>query len=260
MNLNLDAILDVPPWLVAVLFFTPMVVGISFYLYKTRHARLWRKGLFPQNITFNQDHLLEAYLALGAKLMLYDRQNQKGKTLFINEYFNRYFRSANYPFGDSLLFSLRHPIKIESVCAWLKKHLISEAERAQVLYFLIGLILISGKITERELQLLKLISKELNLSDDILKRILALYLSYQQDTNENAKTKTYSAKSLIETYSTILDVKGDINLQNVKKAYRKMAKIYHPDVFSDASEAQQKIAEEKFILIRNAYDNLVKLL
>lgn len=253
-----DQIQELPAYVVALLFFTPLVGGIIIYFYKTRHARTWRKGIFPKKLKFTQDNLLEAYLALGARLILFDYQRGRNKTQFINQYFNRYFKSANYNFGDSLLFSMKHPIKIETVCSWLKENLHDEGARAQVIYFLTGLTLINGKLNPPELSFLKTINTQLGLSESNLKRIIAIYQSYyeakdQEDNKSQSKERTASK---MEQFRTILGVSRNAELTEIKKAYRKLVKIHHPDVFVDASDAQKRMAEEKFIQIQEAYEAL----
>lgn len=227
------------------------------YLYKTKDARIWRKGIFPEKLKFTDDNLLEAYLALGAILVLYDYDKSKGKVQFINQYFNRYFPKANYNFGDSLLFSMRHPIQVESVSKWLNKHLQEEGERSQVIYFLTGLALINGTLSSRELSFLKQLNDELYLNEQNLFRIIAIYRSYysqkqerQSETPSDEKTNT----SQIRYFAEILGVSPEADEKTLKKAYRSLAKQHHPDAFTNASEAQKKIAEEKFIQIQEAYD------
>jgi DnaJ-class molecular chaperone len=36
-----------------------------------------------------------------------------------------------------------------------------------------------------------------------------------------------------------------------------LVKQHHPDVFANASEAQQKMAEEKFLKIQEAYEGML---
>ena len=93
--LNFEPVAELPNWLVILLFGVPFVGGLTLYIYKTRHARSWRKGIFPPTLKPTEDNYLEAYLALGAKLMLINYQESKEKIQFINHYFNRYFTKAN---------------------------------------------------------------------------------------------------------------------------------------------------------------------
>lgn len=258
----LDSAKDIPTWIVAVVFFIPFAGGLFLYFYKTRHARSWRKGIHPPHLKFNQDNLLEAYLALGSLLILLDYQKSKGKSQFINNYFNRYFKSANYNFGDSLLFSINHPIKIDTVCEWLNNNLDEEGERAQVIYFLTGLALLKDSLSERELKFLQVMNSKLNLPDENLRRIIAIYEAYhssKQNTRNEANKKP-SKTTKLSQYLNILGLDKITTKEELKKAYRSLAKQHHPDVFANASDAQQRIAEEKFVQIQEAYDYLNKTL
>jgi DnaJ like chaperone protein len=52
----------------------------------------------------------------------------------------------------------------------------------------------------------------------------------------------------------ILEITKDVTDDEVKKAYRKMAKKYHPDKVQHLGEEHQKGAEEKFKSIQKAYE------
>lgn len=253
-SLVFEPVSELPSWLVATIFGVPFVGGILFYLYKTRHAKSWRKGIFPPNLKPTEDNFLEAYLALGAKLILFDYQSSKGKTQFINQYFNRYFKFSNYNFADSLLFSLKYPINTATVTDWIKLHTKNDGERSQLLFFLVGLALINGKLNVKELQFLKRINDELELDSSELNRIIAIYAAYSQEKTEKEKVKTKHT-SLNYCYQ-ILGIHEHASIEEIKKAYRELAKTHHPDKFATAPASQQKLAEDKFIQIQKAYETL----
>jgi molecular chaperone DnaJ len=54
----------------------------------------------------------------------------------------------------------------------------------------------------------------------------------------------------------VLGVDRDANENDIKNAYRNLAKKWHPDRFSTKSEEERKEAEEKFKEISEAYDTL----
>ncbi len=255
---SFEQIYQLPGYAVAIAFFAPIVLGMTWYFYKTRHARSWRKGILPPKLKFNQDNLLEVYLSLGARLILLDYKSSKGKTVFINQYFNRYFKSANYDFGDSLIFSMKYPIQIETTTSWLNEHLKDEGARAQVIYFLTGLALLDGKVHHKEIAFLEEMNRQLGLAPENLKRIVAIYQSYYETKkNEEAKARSKTKPtSAIQNYREILGVTPNADAAAIKKAYRKLVKLHHPDVFANASDAQKRMAEEKFIRIQEAYEAL----
>lgn len=55
----------------------------------------------------------------------------------------------------------------------------------------------------------------------------------------------------------ILGVSPDASEEEIKKAYRKLSRIYHPDSNVGKSEAEQKRAEEKFKEVQHAYKAIV---
>ena len=59
-------------------------------------------------------------------------------------------------------------------------------------------------------------------------------------------------------YYKILGVNKSATDIEVKKAYRKMAIKYHPDKIQGVSEEIKKLAEEKFLLVKDAYENIMK--
>lgn len=55
---------------------------------------------------------------------------------------------------------------------------------------------------------------------------------------------------------TILGVAKNASSEEIKKAYRRLAGIYHPDKVSHMGEDFQKLAEKKFKEIQQAYQEL----
>ena len=56
----------------------------------------------------------------------------------------------------------------------------------------------------------------------------------------------------------ILEIPSESSDEEVKKAYRKMANKYHPDKVSHLGEELQKLAEEKFKSVSDAYQAIKK--
>lgn len=251
----MDPITDWPSWIVAPLFFGPLLLGVFIYFYYTRHTRSWRKGIFPPLLKPTDDNLLEAYLALAAKLMLLNPKSLKGKTQFINDYFNRYFKMANYNFGDSLVFSLKYPIKEKTVTTWLNLNLKNSSMRVQIVYFLVGLAIQTDKLSNRELVFIEKVNEHLGFDLENLNRIIAIYTSYFEE-KQRQKEKTDKPVKDLSIYLKILGLNKKHTKIELKSAYRSMAKLHHPDHYATESQSQQNIAEEKFIEIQKAYEIL----
>jgi molecular chaperone DnaJ len=57
-------------------------------------------------------------------------------------------------------------------------------------------------------------------------------------------------------YYSTLGVTKEANADEIKSAYRRLAKKYHPDVYASSDEAKKKEAEEKFKEAKHAYEVL----
>jgi DnaJ like chaperone protein len=154
------------------------------------------------------------------------------------------------------MFSLKYPIQTATITDWMKIHLKDEGSRSQVIYFLTGLALVAGNVNSRELNFLKQINLDLGLSPDNLTRIIAIYASYQQHKREESE-KSKKKKPNLTYFYEILGIPAGSSPEEIKKAYRKLVKIHHPDNFATGTESQQKMAAEKFVEIQHAYEGLI---
>ena len=55
----------------------------------------------------------------------------------------------------------------------------------------------------------------------------------------------------------VLGVAPTASEEEIKKAYRKLSRMYHPDSNMNKSEAEKKMAEEKFKEVQTAYENII---
>ena len=113
--------------------------------------------------------------------------------------------------------------------------------RLQILHFLFGIANSDGNISASELSKLKEIASNLGISILDLESIKAMFI---KDTDNAYK---------------ILEIRPEASLNEIKQAYRKMAKKYHPDKIQSNDPAMIKGAEEKFREVRKAYESLIAM-
>lgn len=112
--------------------------------------------------------------------------------------------------------------------------------RLQVVHFLFGIAQADGRVSDSEAEII---------------REIAGYLQINRMDFESIKAMFF--KSADNAY-TILEIDKSVSNAEVKKAYRKMAKKYHPDKLGHMDEAYRKGAEEKFRKVQEAYETIQK--
>lgn len=112
--------------------------------------------------------------------------------------------------------------------------------RLQIIHFLFSIAKADGHVSNAELNMLYEISGYLNLMKRDFESIKAMFF-----------------KSVDNSY-TILEIEKSATDAEVKKAFRTMAKKYHPDKLQHMDEAYRKGAEEKFRKVQEAYEHIQK--
>lgn len=112
--------------------------------------------------------------------------------------------------------------------------------RLQILHFLFSIAKADGQVSQAELNQLYEVSGYLNLMKRDFESIKAMFF-----------------KSADNAYK-ILEIEKSATDAEVKKAFRTMAKKYHPDKLQHMDEAYRKGAEEKFRKVQEAYEHIQK--
>jgi DnaJ like chaperone protein len=114
------------------------------------------------------------------------------------------------------------------------------AVRLQILHFLFAIAQADGAVSQAELNKLAQIAGHLHLARQDFESIKAMFL---KDADNAYK---------------ILEIEKSATNDEVKKAFRTMAKKYHPDKLQHMDEAYQKGAREKFTKVQEAYEQIQK--
>ena len=149
---------------------------------------------------------------------------------------NKYFEIFNKLNKQSLASQLR------PVCQQLNSY-VNHASRLQIIHFLFGVSASDNEIHPSEVELISKIAGYLNINQYDFESIRSMFLS-----NGNSLDKWYA----------ILEIDKDASDSEIKKAHRKMVIKYHPDKLQGVSVEIIKLAEEKFLLVQKAYENIMK--
>ncbi len=162
---------------------------------------------------------------------------------------------------DLMWFSQR--MNIESVCKVLKEGVGSPSELLALFQSAVSMAAFDGTVDPSERRALNLIAELLGITPDQVEESIRLETGsryYRQYASNAGGRKTRSRMDevpLSEHYKT-LGLTQSATPDEVKKAYRDLARKYHPDMASGMSEEFKKMAEEKFKSIQAAYEALRK--
>ncbi len=179
-------------------------------------------------------------MVLSAAMMKADNRVLKSELAYVKSFLNQqYGQQASTEMLQVLKDLLTKDIPVAQVCAQIKSYM-THPQRLQLVHFLAGIANADGEIHELEWKLLKSISRLLNVSEKDLESLSAMY---QVDNDR---------------YYRILEIETGATQDQIKSAYRRMAKKYHPDKLGDIGEEARNAAVDKFTQVQEAYDKLSK--
>ena len=161
------------------------------------------------------------------------------------DYVQRYFVStygkekANAIFRTFNEVIKKREISTQRICDYMNLRTRVEV-RLQLIHFLFGIAQADGSVSPAEINKIQEIAGYLRIGMQDFESIKAMFI-----------------KSADNAYK-ILEIEKSASDDEVKKAYRTMAKKYHPDLVNNEDEAIKKGAEEKFKEVQIAYETIQK--
>lgn len=161
------------------------------------------------------------------------------------DYVRQYFLStygkdrANAIFRTFNEVIKKREISAQRICSYLNQRTRYEV-RLQLVHFLFGIAQADGTVSALEIDKIHELAGYLRIGSQDFESIKAMFI-----------------KSADNAYK-ILEIGKTATDDEVKKAYRTMAKKYHPDRVNTENEAIKKGAEEKFKQVQEAYEEIQK--
>ena len=181
-----------------------------------------------------------AMLILFAAVMKADNEMKKSELEFVKNFFIQQF-NIEYAKDRIKLFRelLKQDVPLKDVCLQIKTHM-DHPSRLQMIHILFGLSQADGHVHPLEVKVIHTIAGYMGISAKDFDSIQAMFY----------KDSTAAYK--------ILEISPEATEIEVKKAYRKMAAKFHPDKVHHLGEEFQKMAEEKFKTLNDAYSQIKK--
>ena len=179
-------------------------------------------------------------LVLFAKVMKADGKLLKSELNYVKRFLKQQFgihktKELMVVFRDIL--EQDYPLK--DVCKQIQRSM-DHPSRLELIHILYGLSASDGHVHPEEIKIIQTMANYLNINKNDYESIKAMFA-----TDEEAIFR-------------VLEISPNASNDEIKKAYRKMANKYHPDKVSHLGKEMQKMAEEKFKAVNDAYQRLKK--
>jgi len=180
-------------------------------------------------------------LVLASVVIKADGKQDQREMDFVRAQFVQMYgkERANQAFKLFKEISKQTNIPTRQVCLQIRQ-MMDHASRLQLLHFLFGIAKSDNHVDESEVKVIASI---------------ASYLGVSVKDFESIKAMFYKSSDM--AYK-ILEIDPSATKSEIKAAYRKMAKKYHPDKVLHLGKEHQKGAEEKFKKVQEAYEQLQK--
>ena len=192
----------------------------------------------PNNTT--QGDFMLSLIVLVAAVMKADGKILRSELNYVKQFLIANFGKDTAAEALKLLKDiLNQDIPIDEVAVQIKQNL-DYSSRLQLIHFLYGVAQADGEVHKSELDIILEIGRNMGISTEDMNSIHAM-----------------SGNSVDSAYE-VLEVEKSVSNEEVKKAYRRLAQMHHPDRVSYLGEEIQKSAKEKFQKINEAYERIKK--
>lgn len=179
-------------------------------------------------------------LVLSAAVMKADGNVKRSELDYVKRFFLQNFGQER---AESYIKMLREILEKEYDLYEVSRqvgHYMDYSSRLQLLHYLFGIANADGMISSEELGIVNTISDYIGITNSDFNSVKAMFI---KETDSAYK---------------ILGIDSSANDEEVKKAYREMAKKNHPDLVSNLGEEVRQAAEKKFQEINAAYESIKK--
>ena len=215
-------------------------IAIEYFLKRNASSSSFQQ-VFQQSQQVSPGDFELNLLSLASLVIKADGSVNQQEMEFVRSYFVRAYGKdrANATFRTFNEVIKKREVSADRICLYLRQRTRYEV-RLQILHFLFNIAQADGVISQAELHKLAQIAGFLQLGRPDFESIKAMFY-----------------KSADTAYK-ILEIEKTATDEEVKRAYRTMAKKYHPDKLQHMDEAYQKGAQEKFTKVQDAYEKIQK--
>lgn len=221
----------------------------------TALARLLRS--YPgREFVQNNDDFTISLAFLAAYLIRLDRKVNEVELKFVGNYFAR-INDGNTNQGkmasNFVRYLLKKKVEYDEICITIKKY-VTKPAKIQLVHFLCELSRSDHEFHAYEHKYIQVVGFKIGLRKQEISSILQIYLKIESKRRGRKKvTKAYISQRKLKSACEILGIRISCTKEELKKAYRKLARLHHPDKVSYLGDSHVEKARERFDEIADAY-------
>jgi len=184
-----------------------------------------------------------ALLGLSSVVIKADGKIKKEELNYVKNFFRQNFGEAKAKMYFKVFNDLKdkEPPSLNSLCSQVNRN-VNHNGRLQIIHFLFAVASSDNEIADSELKIIKTIANYFHINNYDFQSIHSMFLGKSNNIEDDYK---------------ILEISKESTDDEVKKAYRKMAKKYHPDKLQGVSDDIVNMAQEKFNKVTQAYNRIM---
>ncbi|WP_300664934.1 J domain-containing protein [Fluviicola sp.] len=231
--------------------FLIICIPFAYAKYKKGHRiTYWENGILPKNFNYSRRNHVEILIAFGCLISFReDERILRHKLSLIQKYLDANFSDVNFNLKDSYEGALLNGLSTRRLVSWTNKYL-KTSDKVELFSYVVHLANSNGSISSRESEMIFYLLREFNLNLDELNTELQDLLTQRKQSVVSSQRIDYVP------YYYILGLENGASLLQIKRAYRKLVKIYHPDRIKDSDDLTRKKHVSQFIEIQEAYELL----
>lgn len=241
-------------WKLALAFF--LLVSVVFplffiliiaYLIFSSIIRTKKINLFTADFSLEHNDFIDIFVACAAKLIKSDSKIEQVEIQTVRNFFSMYFGydQNGLIWVETLLKQhIKKDSELDEIISRINQKW-SYEQKLFVVDFLYQLALSDFELHAKEKGLLDELATKIGLEQNDYQNI---YLRYVRSVSLDAQHKYYA----------VLGVNKDASQDEIKSAYRNLAKQFHPDVVAYLGDDIKKASEKKMQEITEAYEVLKK--
>ena len=245
---------DDSDWFIIAGIIIPFVLFPLYFVYlrnRQKHKIIsWLGKKMPE--AYSDFSFREIQAVLAVAMIKRDQYLFMAKRSRIHQFIGAYYHAKELDVDELIDFFTDGKIPLVDLIDWCNRHTTYE-QKLETFSFLSQIALIDNELTDLEKEYLLFVIRKFGLRNQDVPE------SVQDQLFESNRRKVGESKIKFHSCFNILELSENASAKEIKDAYRKLAKRFHPDSHPHLSSDEKKQLAERFQQVQEAYNELMSV-